>query len=72
VILRGQTVGASTAGVSSESRDPPSFNGMESDITNGNLCTTFDIVVVHKALVQGHNTLLILLKVALSKMRVPP
>jgi len=46
VILQGQTVGASTAGVSSETRDPPSFDGVESDVTDNNLCATFDIVVV--------------------------
>src|SRR6266850_4478559 len=32
VIIRGQTVGASTAGVSSEGRDPPFFDGVESDV----------------------------------------
>jgi len=57
VILQGQTVGASMAGVSSESRDPPSFDSIESDVPNGNLCATFNIVVVAMQLPDLSSTL---------------
>jgi len=46
VILQGQTVGVSSAGVSSKGHDLPSFDVVESDVANGNLCAMFDIVIV--------------------------